>query len=189
VIGSSLPWLMPPAIHHIEAASERLCESRRGFVARGAEKVRRAVDLEHWAAFRKSFDALADLLTAVGSGEGAPATISVLSGDVHHSYVARADLPADSRIYQLTCSPVHNQLPKVMVPAMRFGWSRLAGKIGRGIGRLAGSPPPSVSWQRLSGPFFGNAVAELVHNGRSAHATVLVTKTNKTIHPAGELKL
>ena len=43
VVGSSLPWLMPPAIHHLEAWNERLADSgaRR---AAFAEQVRRAVD-------------------------------------------------------------------------------------------------------------------------------------------------
>ena len=65
-----------------------------GCAARTGEWVRRAVDLEHWAAFRKSFDRLAALFERVGRGEhGAPRppTICVLSGDVHHSYVAEAD--------------------------------------------------------------------------------------------------
>ena len=37
-----------------------------------AEKVRRAVDLEHWAAFRRSFDALAELFAELGAGAGRP---------------------------------------------------------------------------------------------------------------------
>ena len=96
-----------------------------------AEQIRRALDLEHWAAFRRSFDALGELFARIGSGTpGAPgdrvgagpayappASISVLSGDVHHSYVARArfDDPAvRTPVHQLTCSPIHNQVPAAM---------------------------------------------------------------------------
>ncbi|WP_203612702.1 hypothetical protein [Amycolatopsis sp. SID8362] len=32
------------------------------------------------------------------------------AGDVHHAYVARADLPG-APVHQLTCSPVHNTVP------------------------------------------------------------------------------
>ena len=136
--------------------------------------MRRAVDLEHWAAFQRSFDALAELFARVGQdgpGSGsaraayaAPASISVLSGDVHHSYVARADLGPDVRtpVHQLTCSPVHNQVPAVMRPLMRFGWSRLAAAVTRAAGpvrRALGRPV--VRWRRLAGPYFGNAVSTL----------------------------
>ena len=66
-----------------------------------------------------------------GGAYAAPASISVLSGDVHHSYVARADLGPAVRtpVHQLTCSPIHNQVPAFMRPLMRFGWSR-AGRAG-----------------------------------------------------------
>jgi hypothetical protein len=96
VVGTSLPWLLPPGLHHVESWNERLADSRRRWVARLAEQMRRAWDLEHWAAFRRSFDALGALFARIGSGArgttgdrvGAgpayaqPASISVLSGDV-----------------------------------------------------------------------------------------------------------
>ncbi|GAA1039609.1 alkaline phosphatase D family protein [Virgisporangium ochraceum] len=189
VIASSLPWLMPPAIHHLEAASERLTESRRPWVRRRAEKIRRAVDLEHWAAFGRSFDALAELLTDVADREGGPATVCVLSGDVHHSYVARADLPTRSPIYQLTCSPVHNALPGFMKPAMRFSWSRAAAAIGRGIAKAAGLPPPVVKWHRVAGPVYKNAVSELWHDGRDAVVTIAGTEPDKQLHRVARVSL
>ena len=55
-----------------------------------------------------------------------PASISVLSGDVHHSYVARAqfDNPGvRTPVYQLTCSPIHNQAPAAMRPLMKLCWN------------------------------------------------------------------
>ena len=68
-------------------------------MARFGEKMREAADLEHWAAFRTSFDWLAGVLHDVATGPSAPATICVLSGDVHHQYVAEARWPStvDSR--------------------------------------------------------------------------------------------
>ena len=47
---------------------------------------------------------------AARTARRAPATICVLSGDVHHTYVSEAAYPQpmQSRVYQLTCSPMHN---------------------------------------------------------------------------------
>ena len=189
VIGSSLPWLMPPAVHHLEAASEKLTESRRPWVRKRAEKIRRAVDLEHWAAFGRSFDALTELLTTVADREDGPATVCVLSGDVHHSYVAQADVPTRSPIFQLTCSPVHNALPGFMKPAMRFSWSRVAAAIGRGVAKAAGLPPPVVKWHRVAGPVYKNAVSELWHDGRDATVTIAGTEPDKLLHRVARVRL
>ncbi|HET8658302.1 MAG TPA: alkaline phosphatase D family protein [Micromonosporaceae bacterium] len=173
VVGTSLPWLMAPAVHHIEAWNERLCGSPRRWVAGPAEGLRRWLDLEHWAAFGRSFEELSAVLGQVATGPSL-ASLSVVSGDVHHSYVARADLGPDVRspVHQLTCSPLHNQLPAALRPVLRVGWGGTAAAAARGLARLAGLRRPGVSWRRLAGPYFGNAVATLVHNGRSAHVTI-----------------
>jgi hypothetical protein len=186
VVGSSLPWLMPPAIHHLEAWDERLSDSARPRAAAFGEKVRRVFDLEHWAAFGRSFEALAELFRRLGEGPvtggrvgagpayAAPASISVLSGDVHHSYVARAELGAATTtpVHQLTCSPIHNQVPKPMRPLMRFSWSRAAAKGVRGLARSAGVPRPLLRWTRVAGPYFGNAVSMLRLDGPDARVVL-----------------
>ena len=193
VIGSSLPWLLPPAIHHLEAWNERTGDSPHPRVAARAEKIRRAFDLEHWAAFGRSFDAMGELFRRLGEGDpgepgkrvgsgaayAAPATISVLSGDVHHSYVARADFgtPVTTPVFQLTCSPVHNQVPGFMRPLMRFSWSRVAARAVRGLARSAGVRKPAWTWKREAGPYFGNAISTLRLAGRDA--TVRVEGTTK----------
>ncbi|MGK5678771.1 alkaline phosphatase D family protein [Actinoplanes sp. URMC 104] len=193
VVGSSLPWLMPPAIHYLEAWNERVAASRRPFVAGAAEKLRRAVDLEHWAAFGRSFDALGELFRRLGEGGtgapghrvgaggayAAPCTISVLSGDVHHSYVAEAHFGTRmaTPVMQLTCSPVHNQVPAVLRPFMRFSWSRAAAHGVRALARSAGVRRPAWSWKRLAGPYFGNAISTLKLDG--PRATVRVDGTSK----------
>ncbi len=151
LIGTSLPWLLARALHDIESWNEVLCAGARGpRVARWAEKMRRAADLEHWASFRASFDRLAALLAAVGRGEHSdrlgqvPATVCVLSGDVHHAYVAEAqfDEPVEANIYQLTCSPLHNYVPRAMKVAFRVAWSRAAERFTRMLlGTIAKVPP------------------------------------------------
>jgi hypothetical protein len=184
VVGTSLPWLMPPAIHHLEAWNERTGDSPHPRVAARAEKIRRAFDLEHWAAFGRSFEAMGELFRRLGEGDpggpgkrvgsgaayAAPASISVLSGDVHHSYVARVDFgtPVTTPVFQLTCSPVHNQVPAFMRPLMRFSWSRVAARAVRGLAKSAGVRKPAWTWKRAAGPYFGNAISTLRLAGRSA---------------------
>jgi hypothetical protein len=178
LVGSSLPWLLPRAVHDIESCNEALCRpDHRRSVRRLGERLRRLGDMEHWAAFRESFDRLAAMLACVGRGEHGgrpPATVNVLSGDVHHAYVAEARYPqpVDSRVYQLVCSPIHQGVPAYMRIGFRFGWSRLADRLGRLAGRMAAVPPVPLSWERVAGPFFGNQLATLTLDGRSAHLLV-----------------
>ena len=173
ITGASLPWLMPYGVHHLEMAVSALAESPRRPVAALAERLRLGLDLEHWPAFERSFDALTLLLDELASGAfgTAPDSISVLSGDVHHAYVVRAGLDG-TPIHQLTCSPVHNKVSPAMRVVFRIGWGRGAAWIGRVLCRLAGVTPTALSWTKLAGPHFGNAVATLLHSGQSARVTI-----------------
>ena len=175
LVGTSLPWLLPRVLHDLEAWNEQLASGVRGpRLARWAEWIRRGADLEHWAAFRESFDRLSALFAEVGRGADAPATICVLSGDVHHAYAAQAHYPGglSSRVYQLTCSPLHNFVPPAMRVAFRASWSRFAERLSRGLLRpLAAMPPVPLEWSRLTGPFFGDQVATLRLDGRAAQVT------------------
>ena len=172
LIGTSLPWLLGRALHDVEAWDELLCDGRRGrLLARFGEWLRRAADLEHWAAFRKSFEGLGELIASVGRRRDAPATICVLSGDVHHAYAAEVHFPQPtrSRVYQLTCSPLHNYVPFVMKIAFRIFWSRFVERtLHLLLAVVARVPKPSFTWQRLDGPFFGNELAEFIAHGRQA---------------------
>ena len=173
LVGSSLPWLLPSAIHDLQSINEEAA-SKDGLRGRLAEKMRQGADLEHWAAFRSSFDRLAALLHRVGTGPEAPATVSVLSGDVHHTYAARVafDEPADSAVHQLVCSPVHHAAPWFMKVAFRVAWLRPVARLVRALARHSGVRDPSVRWKHVAGPIFGNALATLVLDGRRATFTV-----------------
>ena len=84
--------------------------------------------------------------------------------------------------HQLTCSPVHNQVPAFMRPLMRFGWSRVGRPGGARpgpVGRACASRPGPGS--ALAGPYFGNAVSTLLLTGRSA--TVRVEGTDQGRRP------
>ncbi|MGW3111725.1 alkaline phosphatase D family protein [Streptomyces sp. NPDC001091] len=172
LIGTSLPWLMPHLVHDAEAWDAALCRGERGARwARFGERLRRGADLEHWAAFPASFTALADLIAEAGSGPEAPATISVLSGDVHHAYVAEPawrSATVDSRVVQLTCSPVHNSVPRSMRFGFRFGWSGTARALGRLLARHGRCARLPLTWRRTGGPWFGNQLMTLTLRGRSA---------------------
>ncbi|KOG20796.1 alkaline phosphatase D family protein [Streptomyces viridochromogenes] len=173
LIGTSLPWLLPHLVHDAEAWNAALCRGERGERwARFGEDLRRRADLEHWAAFPESFDALAELIAEVGSGAQAPATVCVLSGDVHHAYVAEPTWPAgegpDARVFQLTCSPVHNAIHLAIRLGFRFGWSAVARRLGRRFAGHGGCPVPPIDWRRTGGPWFGNQLMTLTLRGRSA---------------------
>ena len=173
LIGTSLPWLLPPAIHDAEQWNAALCAGRRGERwARIGEKIRQAGDLEHWAAFPRSFDDLTELVARVGSGPHAPAGVFVLSGDVHHAYVAeprwRGTARPQARVLQLTCSPVHNSVPATMKAGFRFGWSRFGRWVGRALARHGRVSPPEIDWRRTGGPWFGNQLMTLTLSGRRA---------------------
>ncbi len=173
LVGTSLPWLLPHLIHDVEVWSSALCRGDKGpRWARLGEKLRRAADLEHWSAFPDSFAELAEVLADAGSGPDAPATVCVLSGDVHHAYVAEPSWPGraepEARVVQLTCSPVHNSIPASMRVGFRFGWSSAARSLGRVFRRHSGLGRPPVGWRRTGGPWFGNQLMTLATRGRSA---------------------
>ncbi|MGH3324358.1 MAG: hypothetical protein ACRDOV_08030, partial [Streptomyces sp.] len=171
LLGTSLPWLLPPAIHDAETWNAALCRGVRGpRWARIGERLRRAADLEHWAAFPRSFEALTALIEEVAGAPEAPATVCVLSGDVHHAYISepRFSRPVTSRVLQLTCSPMHNSIPAVMRAGFRFGWSAAGRRLGRALARHGRAGRPAVKWKRAGGPWFGNQLMTLRLFGRSA---------------------
>ena len=175
LVATSLPWLLPRSLHDIESWDEALCAGSRGpRLARFGEKLREGADLEHWAAFRKSFDWLAGVLEGAGRGPSAPATICVLSGDVHHQYVARAEWPSgvDSRVYQIVASPVHHSVPLSQRMVFRLGWSRGLEKLTKALGRWDSVPDLPLTWHKVAGPFFGNSLGELILDGRTARFTL-----------------
>jgi phosphodiesterase/alkaline phosphatase D-like protein len=174
LIGSSLPWLMPHAISHIQSMNEVACR-RPGWRGRVAEKFRQACDLEHWPSFRASSDRLTRLILRIAKGDAA--TVCVLSGDVHHVYAARARFPVPVRasVFQLTCSPVHNQVQRVLRPFFQLAWWRpLAAVFRWWMLRSPHIEPMPVDWSKVSGPFFGNAIAALRTDGR--HAEMIVER-------------
>ncbi|MCM2414381.1 alkaline phosphatase D family protein [Streptomyces sp. RKAG290] len=191
LIGTSLPWLLPPLVHDAEQWSAALCRGERGGPqgrwARIGEYLRQRADLEHWAAFPDSFKLLTELIREVGSGPDAPATVCVLSGDVHHAYIAEPAWPAtapgggpSARVLQLTCSPVHNSIPKPLKAGFRFGWSRAGRRLGGLLARHGRVDTSPVQWRKTDGPWFGNQLMTLTMHGRKAALSLVQAKSRKT---------
>jgi hypothetical protein len=128
--------------------------------------LRRAVDLEHWAAFQTSFQHVARMVLEVAEGRRGtpPQTVTFLSGDVHHSYLAevRRDPSAPgSRIIQAVCSPIRNPLKRRMRFATAVLSYGVAGPIGKVVSRSAKVPHAPFTWHNLAGPWFDNSIAVL----------------------------
>ncbi|MGI5454426.1 alkaline phosphatase D family protein [Streptomyces sp. CA-249302] len=193
LIGTSLPWLLPHLVHEAEAWNAALCRGARGARwARFGEDLRRRADLEHWAAFPASFAALAALIAEAGSGAEAPASVLVLSGDVHHAYVAEPVWPSggpDARVLQLTCSPVHNAIPLAIRLGFRFGWSAAARALGRRFARHGRCAPTPVKWRKTGGPWFGNQLMTLTLRGRSARLRLEQAQADSTLKTVEESAL
>jgi hypothetical protein len=183
LFGTSLPFLLGPGLHHLEAASEAICRGVWGrSAARLGEFIRQILDFEHWSAFHESFAGLAQLLRAVGAGERSeehsPSSMVLLSGDVHHGYLAEMDLGAgvESAVYQAVCSPLRNPLGFPERLALGAGWTRTGERVGKSLARLAGVEEPRVRWRLThEEPWFHNHVGTLELRGREA--TLRVEKT------------
>ena len=124
IVATSLPFLLPRGLHHLESWNEALVDGAWGRRPAGlGERMRQELDLEHWGAFQESFRKVAEMVVQVAAGERgrAPRTVTFLSGDVHHSYFSevtrlhrkdRREL--QSRVLQVVCSPIRNPLPHWM---------------------------------------------------------------------------
>jgi hypothetical protein len=180
LFGTSVPFLLSPGLHHLEAWNEAVCSGAWGTqAAKLGEFVRQLVDLEHWAAFHDSFDDLAHLLKSVGTGERSigrpPASVIVLSGDVHHGYLAEIALGngVESQVYQAVGSPLRNPLGLAERLVMRAGWTKRGEIIGRTLARLAGAKEPNVRWRLAhKEPWFENHISTLRLHGREASLKV-----------------
>ncbi|MDQ3438391.1 MAG: alkaline phosphatase family protein, partial [Actinomycetota bacterium] len=191
LFGTSLPFLLGPGLHHLEASSESVCAGAWGRpAARIGESIRQLVDLEHWPAFNKSFTDLAHLLRSVASGERSngdpPASVTVLSGDVHHGYLAKMDFGDDVKtpVYQSASSPLRNPLGLPERLIMRFGWTERGRRLGEILSRLAGVEEPDVHWHLVhTEPWFHNHISSLEIRGRKALLKVEKTTPENNAEP------
>jgi hypothetical protein len=175
LVATSLPWLLAPGMHYAEAWSEAVAGGAWGAaLAPVGERLRQTGDLEHWAAFQESFARLTELLRAVAAGElgAAPASVVVLSGDVHHAYLCevafRREAGVQSHVFQAVCSPYRNPLEERERRVIRLGTSRGFELVARALAAAAGVSDPGIRWRLAGdGPWFDNQLATLRIDGRA----------------------
>ncbi|WP_344591769.1 alkaline phosphatase D family protein [Actinomadura vinacea] len=184
LIASSLPFLLPRSIHHAEAWNEAMAAGAWGKrSAQVAEGIRQAADLEHWAAFDRSFRTVSEYVLAVARGERgtAPVSISFLSGDIHYSYLARVTKPdtggtdaagraiGGTAITQVVCSPLRNPLAGKFRKANKVAGTPLLPGMFRMLAKSAKVPVPPMKWKITDGPWFDNSIATVELSGRRCH--------------------
>ncbi len=175
-LATSLPYLLAPGMQHLEAWNEAVCDGAWGGLwAKLGEKIRQELDLEHWGAFQKSFHRMRRLLEEIGSGQDGhepPASIVLLSGDVHHAYLSeiafRRDVGVKSAVYQACCSPFRNPLDAKERRAIKSMATRPARWVTAAMARAAGVEDPGMRWRFVKDPTFDNQVASLEWEGREA---------------------
>ena len=188
LIGASDPLILTRSFHWVEAWNERVVEGRAwgGLASKLGEKMRRTVDFDHWSAFGFSFSKMTEFLRNVGAGEWGepPATVVILSGDVHHAYLAdiafRRSDGVKSAVYQAVCSPFRNPLGLGERRVIRFATTKPAEALTRALAKAAGVPDPDMRWRFLEGPYFDNQVGTLRLDGRKAELTLKKTKPGET---------
>ena len=186
VLATSVPLLLPRGIHALEAWNEAVCDGAWGSrLARFGERMRQKFDLEQWPSFGRSFAQFEQLLIGLAAGEYAagergergehgkpPASVTVISGDVHHSYLTAVDLPAvaaaGTAVYQAVCSPFQQRVPPMMRRAQWLARSAPGGLIGTVVARLAGARAPAIRWRVTEGPWYENMISVLEFRDRRA---------------------
>ena len=180
LIGTSLPAFVPGGLHDLQDWSEADLRRRLGLAG---PKVRRMDPRQGRHGGLGGVPRLVQrpCRPARRAGErspraDAPATISVLSGDIHFSYASEIRFPqADEvgRVHQLVSSPIRNALRPPESTAMRLAKSRFAAILGRVLRRGAGRRRPSITWKIDVGPIFANSLGELSFQSRSARLCIL----------------
>ena len=191
LVATSLPFMLPMGLHHVEAWDEAVSEGAWGKrAARAGEKLRRMLDLEHWGAFQASFQKMAAMAADVADGKRGPApeTVTFLSGDVHFSYVSEVKRYSGSRIVQAVCSPIRNPLPRIMrsfSAVLSYGLGEAAGSLAA---RSAKVPDPPFRWSGVKGPWFDNNLAclEVAPEGLKLWWQTGVVNDGDHLHPGLE---
>jgi hypothetical protein len=194
ILATTLPVLLPPAMHYLEAWDEAIAGGAWGArCARFGEKLRRGLDLEHWAAFQKSFHRVVELVREVGSGRRGepPASIVFLSGDVHNAYLEQGGFRREdgmrSAVWQGVCSPFRNPLDTHERLAVKLASSRPVGVLTKALAKRAGVREPEMGWRMDCPPAFDNQIATLDWNGRQAKMTLEKSVPGDPLDPRLEL--
>ena len=182
LLASSVPFFLTHGLHHLEAWDEAIADGAWGTLgARAGEWLRQTGVMDHWASFHASFRRLCRLLEEVATGErgSPPDSIVMLSGDVHHCYLAEVGFArgtgASSSVWQAVCSAYRKDLAPREKRAMRIGNSRNAARVARALARAAGVEDPSVGWRLVHDPCYDNQIGTLELGPGTARVQVETT--------------
>ena len=122
--------------------------------------------MDHWASFPDSFEEHCRLLGEIATGAigdpTPPESIVMLSGDVHHCYLAEIELQGisgvQSRIWQAVCSAYRKDLAKSEKRAMLIFNSKAGEAIARRLARIAGVHAERAEWELVHEPTYDNQV-------------------------------
>lgn len=192
VVVTSVPVLLPRMVHHVEAWTDRAGAGAQG--RPGAAAARRARDrlgLEHWPAFPRSFDRLVSLLADVAAGRrgAAPASVVVLSGEVHYSYVAELAGGGGAPVVQVVSSPLRNPSSRRLRALHRFSTTRLAAGAARVLAASARARRPAWGWRVSGGPWFDNGLARVRLDGPEARISVETTSGGEGLGVVDERRI
>ena len=84
---------------------------------------------------------------------------------------------------------MHNKLDWYIPPGFRAAWSRVATGLTDSWAPRAGAPPKQVTWAKAAGPFFGNTIATLRLDHRSAVTVFEQPVTAATLTERARLEL
>ena len=173
LIATSLPVYVPGGLHGLQQWNEALCGGAWGRpIGWLSERLRRALDLEDWPAFDTSFHEFNDLIADVAGSEHPPTTLTVLSGDIHFSYLSEVQIDGGTgvtAVHQAVSSPVRNALRPRDRSVLRFAVSRVGRRIGARLQKMVRRKPGRATWDFVDGPLFHNGMGELTLDGHSAH--------------------
>lgn len=177
VLASTLPFLLVPGVHHLEGWDEAISSGAWGRPGKWfGERLRQLLDLEHWSSFRESFAEVTELLEEVVRRDDPPATVLVLSGDVHCSYTARAELEnashPETAIHQLTMSPFRNDIQRIAKAGNRWLSREWVLRSVRRLGKWARVDQVAVDWDIDHGLWFDNGVMMLDFSSKDAAVEV-----------------
>jgi hypothetical protein len=194
VLATTLPFLLSPGMHYLEAWDEAIAEGAWGKPAACAgEWLRQTLDLEHWAAFQESFHRVVGLVRELASGQRGrtPASVVFLSGDVHHAYLTQVGFPRDwgvkAPVWQGVCSPVRNPLDSHERWTIKFANTRGFAVVTRLLAKAAGVKDPGIRWRLTNEPTFDNQLSTLDWEGDSARLTLEKAVPGDPRHPRLEL--
>jgi hypothetical protein len=179
LLASSVPFLLAPGLHHIEAFDEALTDGAWGGAgAAFGEWLRRLAVMDHWASFQRTFRRLAGLIDDVAHGRAgdAPASVVMLSGDVHHCYLVEVGFAPGggprSPVWQVVCSAFRKELAPHERVVIGLGHQALAERMARRLARAAGVAPVQLDWRVVERPEYTNQIATLTLDGDRARIRI-----------------